>query len=138
MITPQVVDWLLYNRFDLRAEIEVLEPKTSASVITLPVRRRPELSPIEHVAISRAAISTVLDVVDDAVSRMPRALRRIIKLKYEENLTVEMIARRVHWSERTCYRRIDAARARVARALELLKDERLAEFWQTVGRFVAA
>jgi hypothetical protein len=36
VITPQVVDWLLYNRFDLRAEVEAMEPKTSTSVILLP------------------------------------------------------------------------------------------------------
>lgn len=133
-LTPQIVDWLLYNRHDIRREVDAIEPKTSTSIVHLPVRARPESSAIERVAVSRATITLILDAVDRAVATMPRPLRRLIRLRYTERMAVYGIARYVHWSERTCYRRLDAIRRRTISSLSLLDGQLLADFWQEIGR----
>jgi DNA-directed RNA polymerase specialized sigma24 family protein len=137
-ITPRVIDWLLYNRRDLRALVEAMEPSSSTSLVQIPVRRRQESSQVECVAISRAAVSAVLDAVDRSLARLPKALRRLARLRYEDKMAVHAIARYVHWSERTCYRRLDLIRLRVESSLSLLEGDILAVFWQEIGRLLAA
>lgn len=141
-ITPRVVDWLLYNRRDLRALVDALEPRGSSGVVQIAVRTRSHRSgshrsEVEHVAISRAAISTVLDAVDRALARLPKALRRLVRLRYDENMSIQQIARYVHWSERSCYRKLEIIRARLASSLSLVDDLNMADFWQEIGRILA-
>lgn len=137
-ITPRVVDWLLYNRRELRALVDALEPPgASFGMVRVPVSNRACGSKVEHVAISRAAISTVLDIVDRAVAKLPRALRRIVQLRYERQLSMPAIARYVHWSERNCYRKLDIIRARVASSLSLVDGKYMADMWAGLERLLA-
>lgn len=136
-ITPRLVDWMLYNLNEWRRMLELVEPKTSASVILLPVQAR-NGSPVEHVAVKRADLRLVIDCVELAVKSMPPLLRTIVRMKYRERATHRMMASKLHYSERTIDRKVEAVRLRVARALTSIDPEKLSSFCREIDAFLSA
>ena len=130
-VTMQAVDCILYNRRAWREAIELIEPKTSASIVTLPVSKTPG-DPVGAVAVSRATVTFVLDIVDQTLKRLPREYRRIAKLKWDDMRTHKNIANIVRYSEKTVERRVDRIRNIVKNALESLGGDILPAFWREI------
>lgn len=130
-VTIQAVDCILYNRRAWREAVELIEPKTSASIVTLPVSKTPG-DPVGAVAVSRATVTFVLDIVDQTLKRLPREYRRIAKLKWDDMRTHKNIANIVRYSEKTVERRVDRIRNIVKNALESLGGDILPAFWREI------
>lgn len=130
-VTIQAVDCILYNRRAWREAVELIEPKTSASIVTLPVSKAPG-DPVGAVAVSRATVTFVLDIVDQTLKRLPREYRRIAKLKWDDMRTHKNIANIVRYSEKTVERRVDRIRNIVKNALESLGGDILPAFWREI------
>lgn len=143
-ITPQVVDAVLYNRHNWRRVLVFMMPRTSASMVELPVRStRRAGSAVERCAVERASISAVLDVVDDTISCLPSDLQKITRYKYEYWMSYREIARKMTQDERrrvpdaqgisksTVGRKVDLVRSSVSTALSLLSPGMMGQFWDT-------
>lgn len=144
-ITPQMVDAILYNLRMWQKYVRLMEPRTSASVILLPVRTSRAGSAVERVAVRRATISVVLDTVSDALRDLPPDLRKIAKYNYEYCMSYREIARRLTREERrkdrsfpgvtksTVARKVNLIRDHVISALSLLNEEIVGQFWDEIG-----
>lgn len=136
-VTTQAVDCILYNRHAWRAAIALLEPRTSTSFVTLPVSKMPG-DPVGAVATSRATVTFVLDVVDQAIKMLPREHQRITRLKWDDMRTHKNIASVVNYSEKTIERRVEQIRGAVKNALETLGGDILPAFWREIdGKLTA-
>ncbi len=135
-VTIQAVDCILYNRRAWREAVELIEPKTSASIVTLPVSKAPG-DPIGAVATSRATITFVLDAVDRTIKHLPREHQRIAKLKFEEFRTHKYIANAVGYSEKTIERRVEQVRNAVKNSLESLGHGNIQAFWREIEKMLS-
>lgn len=134
-VTIQAVDCILYNRRAWREVVELLEPRTSTSLVTLPVARIPG-DPVGTVATSRATITFVLDAVDRTIKHLPREHQRIAKLKFEEFRTHKNIANAVGYSEKTIERRVEQVRNAVKNSLESLGYGNIQAFWREIEKML--
>lgn len=145
-LTPQQVDVILYNLRQWRRLISLMEPRTSTSVVTLPVAAtRSASSGVEQVAVRRAAVTQVLDIAEDALRELPPAQRRIARMKYEERMSLRDIAYELTRRKRKAARRrgkdvepiskswvgdqVDFARELCARRLASVRQEFWDEIW---------
>lgn len=129
-LSVQAIDCILYNRHAWQAAVELFEPRTSTSIVMLPVSRPGD--PVGAVAVSRATVTFVLDIVDQTLKRLPREYRRIAKLKWDDMRTHKDIANIVRYSEKTVERRVDRIRNIVKNALESLGGDILPAFWREI------
>jgi len=127
-ISIKAIDCILYNRRLWRESVELLEAQTSASVVAIPLLRAPG-DPVGSVAVARATITQVLDVVDKAIRSLPREHRRIAKLKWERSMTHNEIADAINYSLSTVERRVAIIRKSVKAHLAAMDEEILTEFW---------
>lgn len=143
-ITAQMIDVILYNMQNWRRALIFLEPKTSTSTVTLPVRTtRRSGSAVESCAIQRASISAIIDVVDDTLNYLPSDLQKIARYKYEYHMSYRQIARKMTQEERrkdpdaqgisksSVGRKVDSVRNFVSMALSLLSPGMMGQFWDT-------
>ena len=126
-VETRVVDLILYNRRAWRRTVETLEPRTSTSIVSLPVRGAPG-DPVGQVVATRASVLRVLDIVDAALAGLTTENRRIATLKWEERTSHWRIAKRLHYSERTIERRVKMIRLVVYAALAAEGYEKLSAF----------
>ena len=103
-LTPQQVDCILYNLRQWRRLLTYLEPRTSSSVVILPVAHSPSSS-VERVAVCRAVVSEVLDSAEEALRMLPRALKSIARMRYVEQMSLREIARELTRRKRKVARR---------------------------------
>ncbi|MDI3548147.1 MAG: hypothetical protein PWR10_1799 [Halanaerobiales bacterium] len=128
-ITPKMVDWILYNLPLLRNQIEAIEPRTSTSIVTLSRRNtRNPVSGIEKVAIKRATISSVLDVVDRGIKTLHPEQRKVYRMRYRAGMTYKQIGRRLYISEETVGRRLNEVRAIIGQYLQQIPPSDMTEF----------
>jgi predicted DNA-binding transcriptional regulator len=104
-LTPQQVDCILYNLRQWRRLLTYLEPRTSSSVVILPVSSSRGASGVEKVAVRRAVVSQVLDLAEEALRSLPSELRRVAHLKYREGMSLREIARELTKRKRKVARR---------------------------------
>ncbi len=135
-VTTQAVDCILYNRHAWRAAVALLEPRTSASVVLLPVSKTPG-DPVGSVATSKATVTFVLDVVDQSLKTLPREHQRIARLKWDEMRTHKNIGDTVNYSEKTIERRVEQVRNVVKNGLESLGGGILPAFWLEIDKMLS-
>ena len=130
VITPKMVDWLLYNMPVLREQLEAMEPRLTASMVVLGGRRstRGHGSQVENVAIKRAAMSAVLDAVDRGLMALHPEQRKVYRMRYRAHMSYKQIGRRMYISEETVGRRLAEIRSVVGRFLQQVNPSDLAEF----------
>lgn len=116
-ITPQLVDWLLWNLPAFKEQLSNMESLSSTSVVVLTHRRTGHGSAVERFAIERATITMVLDAVERAVRYLHPECRRVYRMKYVAGYRNSQIARRLFISRRTLQRRLDTVRETVAQEL---------------------
>ncbi len=126
------IDCILYNRRAWREALAGLEPRAGTSVVTFRVTGGPSDSRVERLAIKRATLSGVLDLVDRTVRRMPRDLRTIDRLKYREGHSYAEIGRRLNYSVPTIERRVRKIRDLMAVSLAGLPGTTVTDFWREV------
>lgn len=132
----RLIDLILYNRRAWRRQVEAMEPRTSTSVVTLPVSSAAG-DPVGRVVVDRVTILYVLDAVDRALRGLRREYRQVATLRWDDGATHKRIAVLLHYSERTVRRRVHIVRERVSAALAGLGAEKLAAFWPLFGRLGA-
>jgi hypothetical protein len=93
-LTPQQVDYLLFNRAFLRRLLSFTEPNTSSSVVKQPTRKTRPASLVERVALLRATLSQGLDELDEAVRTLPPELKQVASWKYLHHMTYREMAAR--------------------------------------------
>lgn len=135
-VTIQAVDCILYNRHAWSAAIALLEPRTSTSLVTLPVSKTPG-DPVGAVAASRATITFVLDAVDRTIRHLPPEHKKIAKMKFEELKTHKNIADSIGYSEKTIERRVEQIRNTVKNSLESLGHSSVAAFWVEIEKILS-
>lgn len=93
-LTPAAIDCILYNLKTWRRLVALMEPRTSTSVVRLPVATsRPLSSAVERVAVRRALVTEVLDAAERALKDLPPELRQIARFRYDHQMTYREIAR---------------------------------------------
>lgn len=128
-ITPKMVDWILYNLPIMRDLIETIEPRTSTSVVKFNRQSsRSSISGIEKVAIKRATISSVLDVVDQGIKTLHPEQRKVYRMRYRAGMTYKQIGRRLYISEETVGRRLNEVRAIIGQYLQQIPASDMVEF----------
>lgn len=135
-ISTKAVDCILHNLASWKTLVSLLEPKTSTSIVLLPVVRSWG-SAVERVAIERAALSTVLDVVEQSLNSLPPDLRKVARMKYEQKMSHFQIAKCLNWSKKTIDRRVNQIRQAVAGNLMVLGGERLSQFWPKIDSILS-
>lgn len=144
-ITAAQIDVILYNLTAWRRLVATMEPRTSTSVVALPVptARRPG-SAVETIAIRRAEVSAVLDLVCGALRSMPRITRRVVSLRYHDGLSLREIAYRLNkphrvkaapglnppYSKSSVSRQLDRVRELLIQQLGSISPE----FWTILGQ----
>lgn len=123
----RLIDLILYNRRAWRRQVEAMEPRTSTSVVTLPVSSAAG-DPVGRVVVDRVTVLRVLDIVDAALAGLPSENRRIALLKWEDQASHRRIAERLHYCERTIERRVKNIRRVVYAALAAGGYEKLSAF----------
>lgn len=92
-VSKSQIDCILYNyRSWIRLVSLLCDATTSGGIVVLPVSRQGPKSPVERIAIRRAEANAVLDVVIATVKSMPRDLRQIEHMRYNERLSYREIA----------------------------------------------
>lgn len=142
-LTPQQVDLILYNLRTWRVFINVMLPKNSASVVSLPISYSRDWAAVERVAIKRATVSAVLDKVEDTLAELPCEVRRIVRMRYDQRMTYRQISyalnrqyrrrhpdRRPPHSKTTVWRQVDHVRVNVAQRLGSVDPD----FWRILGQ----
>ena len=81
-LTPQQVDCIMYNLRQWRRLVNLIEPRTSASVVTLPVATSRHGSTVERAAVHRAVVSDVLDRATNGLITLPRGQQTIARMRY--------------------------------------------------------
>jgi len=131
-ITPQQVDWLLYNLPTLRAMVDDMEPRVSTSIVELGVSGSKTGNPVEDMAIRRAEISVVLDAVERGIRALDSEERTIYRMKYRANMNREQIKLRVFLSKPTISRRLIRVRAMIAQHVAQIEKQNLIRFWRQI------
>jgi DNA-directed RNA polymerase specialized sigma24 family protein len=128
-ISPKMIDWLLYNLPGLRAQVAETEPRTSTSVIIFSSRNiRLPSSAVESIAIKRAAVSAVLDVVESGIKSLHPEQRKIYRMKYRASKSYKQISRNLYISEETVGRRLAEIRVIVAHCIQQVSRSDFKEF----------
>lgn len=126
-ITPKLVDWILYNLPALREEMQALDPRSSTSVVIFD-RQSTRGSRIEKIAIKRATISSVLDIVNQGIKSLHPEHRKVYRMKYRAHMTYRQISRRLYISEETVSRRVNEVREIIGQYLQQIPPSDMAEF----------
>lgn len=129
VISPKMIDWILYNLPALGAQIAETEPRTSTSVVIFSGRNvRLPSSAVESIAIKRAAVSSVLDAVERGIKSLHPEQRKVYRMKYRAGKSHKQISQRVYISEETVGRRLAEIRAVVAYCIQQVPQSDLREF----------
>ncbi|AYO30614.1 sigma-70 family RNA polymerase sigma factor [Biomaibacter acetigenes] len=132
-ITPKMIDWILYNMKEIRAQIEDIEPKSSSSVVVFSKQNTKDpVSGVEKVAIKRAALSTVLDAVEKGVRTLHPEQRKVYRMKYKAHMTYKQIGKKLFISEETVGRRINEVREIVKQYLQQVPATVLKSFLDSI------
>lgn len=127
-ISPKMIDWLLYNLPSLRVQVAETEPRTSTSVVIFSGRNiRVPSSAVESIAIKRAAVSAVLDVVERGIKSLHPEQRRVYRMKYRAGMRAWQVACKLHCAPRTVNRRVDEIRETVTRAVMAVPGQDMRE-----------
>ena len=137
-ITPQLIDYLLYNLPSLKEQAADIHPRQTPVYAVLYQRgRKGGSSQVEYVAISRATITLVLDAVDRAVKHLPPDCRKVYRMKYRANMRHWQISKKAFLGERTVQRKVEIIREAVGQQLQGLPGnmlgEMLAQKWHENG-----
>ncbi len=130
-IRTRAVEWILYNYPEIRAQLSAIMPAENTGLLLLSFAQRGG-SPVESVAIERAKLSIITDVVERTYRRLRRAERRLVRRWYFERIPPDDIADEWHTSRRTLYRLIERARGYFARALATVSKVDLEQFWKKI------
>ncbi len=138
-VTPQQVDWLLYNLPGLKAVVEAMEPPVSRSIVTRPATQTPAEpgGVVQSLAVRRASISTVVDAVERGLRFLAPEHQRLYRLKYRNLAPRRVIAKKAFLSERSVSRHLGTIRATIALHVGQIPDEMLAHFWREIGTVLA-
>lgn len=136
LITPKLVDWLLYDLPYLRERCEEIMPHTSTDIVFFhPKTKTMVRSKIEIVAVKRAALTSVLDAVDRAIKRQDRVHKQIYRMKYRAGMSVREIAKKTFFNKNSVQKKVDELRMAVMLALQGIPASHLTEFLgQKVGQ----
>jgi DNA-directed RNA polymerase specialized sigma24 family protein len=107
------LNWILANLIEIRMEAAVLLGKTGGSIVG-DTRHGNQLgSALENVAIRRAQITSVLDAIDEAITTMPGALKRVYRMRFRARMSISTIGWKLHYSRATVSRRLSDIRGHV-------------------------
>ena len=137
-ITPQLIDYLLYNLPSLKDQAADIHPRQTPVYAVLYQRgRKGGSSQVESVAINRATITLVLDAVERAVKHLPPDCRKIYRMKYRAGMRHWQIARKAYLGERTVQRKVEIIRDAVCQRLQglpgIVVGDMLARKWHENG-----
>lgn len=128
-ITPQFVDWLLYDLYYLRQCCEEIMPRTSTSIVMFHPRVKTMVrSKIEAVACRRATLTSVLDAVERAIRRQDQEHKKIYNMKYRAGMSIRNIAKKMFFAKNTVQSKVDEVRNDVCLALQDVPASHLREF----------
>jgi DNA-binding CsgD family transcriptional regulator len=137
-LTGRNIDWLLRHLDDLRAQVERMLPATGATIQAAFSQASASAgSKTEAVAMQRAELSAILDVVDATRRGLPQLERRVWRLKYDGLLPHWKIAKRLKLGERTVDRKVGTIRYLVASRLSQLEQGNVASCWRHFGVILA-
>ena len=126
---PKLIDWILYNLHNMRQQIRELEPKSSTSVVVFTRNAtRNNTSGVERVALKRAALSSVVDMVELGLRALHPEQRKIYRMKYRAGMTYKEIGQRLYVSDKTVERRVEEIRAIIGQYLASVDPRDLQEF----------
>lgn len=126
---PKLIDWMLYNLHTMREQIKAIEPKTSTSIVAFSRNTtRNNTSGVERVALKRAALSSVIDVVELGLRTLHPEHRKVYRMKYRAGMTYKEIGQRLYVSDKTVERRVEETRAIIGQYLASVDPETLEEF----------
>lgn len=126
---PKLIDWILYNLHNMRQQIKELEPKSSTSIVVFTRNTtRNNASGVERVALKRAALSSVVDVVELGLKALHPEQRKVYRMKYRAGMTYKEIGQRLYVSDKTVERRVEETRAIIGQYLASVDQENLMEF----------
>lgn len=142
-VTVPMVDCILRSRQMWRKYLAYLDGRSAQAggVVVLPVRGG-RGSSVERVALARAAVSTVLDLVDEALAELPAEVQQVVRLVYELGMSyrdaADLLKRKVarkKWghTKSSIGRYVDLARRHVLSRLSLLDESILRDFWDRIG-----
>jgi hypothetical protein len=94
-ITPQFIDWLLYDLPFLKQICDEIMPNDFADIIEFHARMKTMVrSKIESVALRRAQMTSALDAVDRAIKKLPTSEhKKIYRMKWRAGMTVREISK---------------------------------------------
>ncbi|MGB9813512.1 MAG: sigma-70 family RNA polymerase sigma factor [Thermovenabulum sp.] len=133
-ITPQIVDWILYNMPAFKEKVEEIELRTSASLVVFSGQPNNADSAVEIAAIERAAISQILDVANRGIRALHPEQRKIYRMKYRANMTYKEIGKRLHISEETVYRRVGEIREIISQYLRNVPESVFINFLEIMRK----
>ena len=126
---PKLIDWILYNLHTMREQIKAIEPKTSTSIVVFSGdTTRNNTSGVERVALKRAALSSVIDVVELGLRTLHPEHRKVYRMKYRAGMTYKEIGQRLYVSDKTVERRVEETRTIIGQYLASVDPETLEEF----------
>ena len=126
---PKLIDWILYNLHTMREQIKAIEPKTSTSIVVFSRNTtRNNTSGVERVALKRAALSSVIDVVELGLRTLHPEHRKVYRMKYRAGMTYKEIGQRLYVSDKTVERRVEETRTIIGQYLASVDPETLEEF----------
>lgn len=129
-VTAAFVNWMLWELPYLRSLADELEQQITQQLSLAPARTNKPGSSLEELAIKRAAITHVLDVVDRAIKNMTPEQRRIYRLRYRGAYTIKEVAKRVNLSKETVVRRLTNIKVNIAEYLQQVPASDLYVFRQ--------
>lgn len=129
LITPKLIDWLLYDLPYLKERCEEIMPHDFTDIILFhPKTKTMVRSKIEIVACKRAILTQVLDAVERALKRQDKEHRAVYRMKYRAGMTIRCIAKRVFFNKDTVQKKVENLRNDVSLALQEIPASHIREF----------
>ncbi len=123
---------ILYSKLEIEQMLDSLTPQGNGGLMSLSTTRTNRLgSEVEHLAIKRARLSSVLDALMRVYRGLPRVDKLITRHGYWHQEQWERVADRVHMhTESVRYRRKRLIIPKHQRALALLGEPVIRDFWR--------
>jgi len=132
-ISSRMVDWFLYNLPMLKEKVEESVPGATCMVTVVWARTNNTESKIERYAIKRAAVQSLIDVIEKGIKSLHPDQRKIYRLKYRRGFARSDIKKRLYLSSRTIDRRLAEIREALALYLQGVPESDMNEFWRILG-----
>lgn len=135
LITPKLVDWLLYNLPYLKERCEEIQPGTSGDIILFFPRSKGGVSSkVERVAIKRATLTQVIDAVEKAIKEFNRQQRAVYRLKYRVGMKpYSRIAKKIKYSEESVGYFVQKIREKTRQKIDQIPESDLLVFMRVLG-----